>query len=315
MQSSLPSLPTSIADDSDIARFSRAGKHRFRDSHRCHVSQGWPWWQWPHLLSLDAPAVAVTWLWWWASRRNVRLPANRFVILGLCVWAIYVADRLADAAGEGVDDWPSDRHLFHAIHRRRLTVALCGALVGLGLLVCSSLPPWQFFGGLGLLGLVTFYYWVIHRAPRAFLTLRLPVSKDSAVGGLFALGTSVFLLGTRGVEMATLLFQATMFGALCFFNCALITVWERRRDGLQKETSSLRAVPCMAANLRSVALSLGFISVLAALTFAKIEPLPVVLSTGALWTLNLHHESIDPGVLRVLADLALLTPWLVAAIL
>ena len=61
-------------------------------------SHRFAWWQWPHLMSLDAPLVALVWQRWWAHTVGITLPFSREWILGLSIWLIYLADRLADTA-------------------------------------------------------------------------------------------------------------------------------------------------------------------------------------------------------------------------
>ena len=67
-----------------------------------------PWWLWPHLLSLDAPLVALAWQDWWSRSEGTPLPGSRRLILGLGVWMIYLADRLSDARRHREDDGVGD---------------------------------------------------------------------------------------------------------------------------------------------------------------------------------------------------------------
>ena len=76
------------------------------------------WWLWPHLLSLDAPLVAVVWQACWAQSAHVRLSWCHPCVLGLGVWLIYLVDRLVDSARAVPGDIVTARHAFHA--RRRV---------------------------------------------------------------------------------------------------------------------------------------------------------------------------------------------------
>jgi hypothetical protein len=61
-----------------------------------------PVWLWMNLLSLDAPLVALVWQDLLARcYGTLLLPAGR-TVLGLTVWAIYIADRLMDVRGASV---------------------------------------------------------------------------------------------------------------------------------------------------------------------------------------------------------------------
>src|SRR5947208_1712495 len=57
-----------------------------------------PWWLWPNLLALDAPAVAVTWQLFLAAKAPVAVPLAASVVLALVVWGVYLTDRAVDAA-------------------------------------------------------------------------------------------------------------------------------------------------------------------------------------------------------------------------
>ena len=79
-----------------------------------------PIWLIPNLLSLDAPLVAVTWLYMFAKTWRVfYLSWFYYVSLALVVWVIYATDRLLDASLRGGQSETLEaRHLFHRKHRR-----------------------------------------------------------------------------------------------------------------------------------------------------------------------------------------------------
>ena len=51
------------------------------------------WWQWPTVLSLDAPAVALVWQIFFARLLGVPLQTHHHVMLGMVTWVVYAADR------------------------------------------------------------------------------------------------------------------------------------------------------------------------------------------------------------------------------
>ena len=55
-----------------------------------------PLWLWPHLLSLEAPLVAVAWTWGLAKLHQMSIMPGVLPGLGLCVWIVYVLDRVLD---------------------------------------------------------------------------------------------------------------------------------------------------------------------------------------------------------------------------
>src|SRR3982751_6419223 len=52
---------------------------------------------WLNLVCLDAPLVAIAWLWLFARTFHVPLQTGNCVALFLTAWLIYLGDRFADA--------------------------------------------------------------------------------------------------------------------------------------------------------------------------------------------------------------------------
>lgn len=71
-----------------------------------------PLWLWPHVLSLEAPLVAVLWLLALARQSHFSLMPGVVAGLAVTVWMIYVADRLLDAWGKPAGEL-SLRHRFY----------------------------------------------------------------------------------------------------------------------------------------------------------------------------------------------------------
>ena len=95
-----------------------------------------PFWLWPHVLSLEAPLVAMLWLAALARLNDFTLMPGVLSGLGLAVWLIYLADRVMDTLGVPVETL-SIRHRFY--HRHRWPILLRVMPVGLGMLVWISL--------------------------------------------------------------------------------------------------------------------------------------------------------------------------------
>ena len=78
-----------------------------------------PVWLWFNLLGLDAPVVALVWQDFLARCYPTILRPPGRAVLGLTVWAIYLADRLLDTRHPAV--WESVRHVFrHIVQRPRI---------------------------------------------------------------------------------------------------------------------------------------------------------------------------------------------------
>ena len=265
------------------------------------------WWLWPHLLSLDAPLVAVLWQRWWAGAAGIRLDGGKEVILGLGVWMIYLGDRLADTASGVSGDHPTARHRFYGQRRRTLRPLAAVLFLGLAWVTPRLLPVRQLVGGLGLLAVAGGYFWLIHRRAGRHWSRVLP--KEAIVGAVFAAGTAFFVLGQTGSASDGWLAALPLFGVLCFCNCALITRWERNPADVRETSSLLNAFPGLTAHLGKHCVTLALLASVAAAIVPQGQVfVPIATSALLLAALNGCHEHCSLDALRVLADAALLTP-------
>ncbi len=248
-----------------------------------------------HLLSLDAPTVAVVWTWFIARCFGVLLPWNVLAAMGLVVWIIYVLDRLLDARRSREPLQP--RHFFHHRHRRGFTRGACCALaLTLPLIATLSRPALRLDVGLG----ASLLLWcgVIHRW---FRSRAASLPKEFVVGLFFACATMIPTLARLAAPPPALILAAILLGALCTINCLYISAWE----------SGNSATPA------NFAIALAAASVLAAV----VEPRhwQVFGATGlaaALLTLLSHlRQRLGATSLRAAADLVLLTPLLLVPFL
>ncbi len=268
-----------------------------------------PWWLWPHLLSLDAPLVALTWQGWWAKTAHLNLPWSDPLILGLAVWMIYLADRLADVTQSTAGELNTDRHAFFARHTGSLRWLLGVVVASLTILTPTLLPFRQFMGGLALLGLAGVYFWSVHTGPRR---TRYGLPKEALVGGMFAVGSAFFVLGAAPVIPGSIVLGVALLGVVCFLNCALISAWEQSPRDRRDPTSLLNAWPRLTARLGTITLLLLTGTVILTFTWrtggASLKPF--VLSLLGLWALDQRKAKLSARSLRVLADAVLFTPLL-----
>jgi hypothetical protein len=241
-----------------------------------------PLWLWPNLLSLDAPAVALVWQDFAAHAfgNPLRIPAR--IVLGLTVWAIYMADRWLDSRAAGPAP-NTPRHDFYLRHARTLNGLLMGALAVDVFLATVQLRRAVFVDGLLVAVGVTAYL--------AIFPLRASGwEKQVAAAILFSIG--VLLVTGTWMSPLRLLLPAVLFAALCFCNLLLIEMWERdkvhRLDWLAPAALALLAAARSAGHWHlAVALSGGLLAVIA--------------GCGRRLTVDAKH---------VLADIALLVPLL-----
>jgi hypothetical protein len=78
----------------------------------------WRFWLWPNFLSLDAPVVAVLWQVLLTRDLAVHVKPGEPLVLALCVWLVYVADRVLDALRPLKGDWEPEPKSFYRRHLR-----------------------------------------------------------------------------------------------------------------------------------------------------------------------------------------------------
>jgi len=255
-----------------------------------------------HLLSLDAPTVAVLWTWFIARACHRSLPLVSAVAMAAAVWTLYAGDRLLDARTAGVDALEA-RHHFHHHHRKAFLTGIVVASVSLAALL-PLIPPAAVHLYLILGGLVFGYFVVIHATESAH---RLP--KEIAVGVCFA--AAVFIpTVSRDPKLRVSLFpSAFLFAALCSLNCLFIYAWEH--------PSLARLTPhsiTQFAVMRLTGIGVAVCAISAVLAVAGERSLSAIytaisLSAGLLLLLHRGRSARSALTLRTAADLALLTPF------
>ncbi len=236
------------------------------------------WWLWPNVLSLDAPIVALVWHLAFARTYEVPVGEVEAALLGLAVWAIYVADRLLDTARAN-DSEETARHAFHARHRRAFLVGILVALVVAAVLAIQLERLLLIFGAL-MTSLSVVYGWLVHRR-----VVRVP--KEALCGAVFSVGVlgSLFVDPVPWVSMA-------LFAAVCTANCVVISFVEG-----EISESCRRWLGLVLLVLATMSVLVGGVIHLA-------------MATSFLGLLVLHVARLPKEATRVLADVVLLTPLL-----
>ena len=262
-----------------------------------------------HLLSLDAPTVAVVWSLAFAWAARVRLPAWLPVLVALVTWTVYVADRLLDARSamrRGEPGRLRQRHFFHWRHRG-VFVPLTGASACLAAgLALHSLSPaaWRRDFFLAVAALI--YLAAVHlgrRLPPAFSTC-FP-AKELFVGLLFTTGCVLAgwdrVHASAGILLFPVSCQAVYFAALGWLNCRAIESWE---SSITPAPVAPRALLLAGAGLPLATFLLSVQPRTAALILAG------TASAMLLALLDSLCRRLAPLTLRVVADLVLLVPAL-----
>lgn len=270
------------------------------------------WWQWPTVLSLDAPAVALAWQALVAREAEVSVSGAARFVLGAAVWMAYTADRWIEGWRLPPDRVRTQRHAFS--QRARWPVAGVWVVVYLAAVGVAwrGLTARQFWTGAGLLPLVGAYLFshqFVHRRSR----WRLP--KEICVALLLAGGIGVLLWPSAEAEAQqrmALAVPVVLFALLAFANCALIAVWERPVDAAHGEVSLARQFARGDKVARAAgwgALASGIFAMVCAPTAYR-SGASAALSAAFLLLLDRAEPRLTARLARVLADAVLLTPLL-----
>lgn len=273
-----------------------------------------PWWLWWNVLALDAPIVAVVWAALFARAIGRKLSATEAIALVLSVWIIYLSDRLLDGYRAKNRAALQDRHLFCERRRSAMLFLISAAGASVLWIISEHLRGQEITAGVKLGIILILYMAVIHSGYERMAWL---VPKEISVGLLFALGTTLPLwtLGLRFARNGYL--PWAFFGSLCCLNCLSIECWENHhalKGWIQPPHPLVRwadsRIHFISMFLAAGALALCFFhNVRGASQFAW-----WAISGAALLMLVLNslRTNFSSAALRVLADVALLVPALIA---
>ena len=266
-----------------------------------------------HLLSLDAPTLAVLWGWSLARAVNAPVSWSTLAVLGIGTWLLYIADRLLDGRPGSLRPplRPTlrERHFFHARHRRAFLVAGAVALIPLGWLI-AVMPAAARREDARLFAVALLYFAAVH-LPRPRFRLRFP--RTLAVALVFAAASAVSAWSASTTAHADLVWIVALFAALLWLNCAAIHAWERTQP--PRRWSWISTLALIVASLAGLLMA-------AALRHPELFRLLAAMLASAmlLFALDLDfrrarrrpspQENLSPLALRILADAALLTPLL-----
>jgi hypothetical protein len=262
-----------------------------------------PWWQWPNILSLDAPAIALVWQEAFARAFAVPVSLPERGLLFLAVWCVYAADHVADGLRLGAPDDATARHRFAHRHSGALIATLVAAGM-VSLILVPSLPERVLLGGGVLAAVVGIYFLWNHLAGSKFAR---SWAKELVVGLVFAAGTA---LGPLTASPDPAKFAAVgLFALVCMANCLLISRLERELDIRRGESSLAVRLSPHTRPARVIAVVAGIAS-LALLPHWPALALSLCLSALGIWCGVLVERRYGTELAAVWADAVLLSPLL-----
>lgn len=262
------------------------------------------------MLSLDAPLVAVAWLNIFSVSWRLFIPWQAYVSLGLAVWVIYAADRLLDASVADVMGSPLEaRHRFHKKYRKAFIAGIIIALLTAATIVVTSMPV-AVYSHLLVAGILTAGFFGLSLNRNETDSLHL---KNTIAGFTFAFGTAI----TAQVYRQELDFidfilipEFLLFALLCILNISAIDIWEHAARAPDEETKASDEISLALPVTLLAAASLYF-----ALRSESERPFhyAVLTATGLIYLINRQRDHLSADARRVLADAALLVPWVLFA--
>ncbi len=247
-------------------------------------------WLWPNVVGLDAPVVAVVWQRFVARVFAVHVPAIASLALGLIVWGVYLFDRWLDARPNRPAE-STARHVF--ARRHRFAVGAAALVVVAAAAMMIPFLPIRYVSSGAVVAIALASYLVSVHGIGTQVLRELP--KTLLVGFLFAAGIAVPLAADRLDIAPSWVPAVSAFAATCWLNCLLIAGWESREKG---HALGHLAIGGLAIGLSALA--------------PRPVALAVVAAVAILITLHFVRAWVTISALRVLADVAMLTPLAVA---
>ncbi|OYU99857.1 MAG: hypothetical protein CFE26_24910, partial [Verrucomicrobiales bacterium VVV1] len=193
------------------------------------------WWQWPTILSLDAPIVAVVWQDMLARVAGVALDPHHRLLLGASVWLAYSADRWIEGWRLTVATVRTQRHYFFIRWRWPAFACWLAILTGGVAVAADRFSPREWSVSAAMM-VPTLLYLLSHQLLHRDHPWRGP--NEVCVALILAGGAAVYPAALAEAGRWRLLGAPTIaFVLLCLTNCLLISEWEREVDHNHRQTS------------------------------------------------------------------------------
>lgn len=258
----------------------------------------------PNVLSLDAPVVAIVWLYVFAWMWNVNYVEPLLPIaLGLVVWMVYALDRLLDLKIAQERNFPL-RHLIHQRYAKPIMVCMAMAALGLVVIALYSLQ-WSIVQTALLPLFATGLFFTISLFTPQHK--RVSYSKNLLAGYAFAWGVGAGLVGLMGLPAPVNFLklcspEMLIFGLLCVINITAVDLWVEGTEELDDDAEEWAlTMPLMA---------LAFFSVLMMRRAGHDHQQPfyvsMLIAAALMYVVNRMRRDFSAAFLRMVADLILL---------
>lgn len=276
-----------------------------------------PRWQYPNLLSLHAPLVAMAWLYVFAKVWRVNyLPWTAYLALALAVWLLHVIQRLhiGTRCARAGRLPPGGPHQFHTRHARAFLGATLLAVAGLLVLVIAHLPISVFsYLTIGVVLVAGFFILSIlgGTAPRD-----IEYGKNILAGAAFAYGTTmvahVFLPG-QGKHDLVASREFLTFAVLCVVYLCAIDFWKKSSAAHGAGAEEEDAPADLALTLPVMVLAIATLGFAITSHHQSVRPFYYAILTGValIHVVNRNRRKFSAEELRALGDAAMLAPALV----
>jgi hypothetical protein len=247
-----------------------------------------PAWMWLNLLNLDAPLVAVVWQDFLSRCYLSPLKSSSRWILGIAVWAIYMADELLDLRQRGRQALESPRRALYARYFRIALISLAAALAADLVSAALWLDRPVFANGLWVAGAAVLYLCLFPLGDAE------PVWKPLSAATVFASGVFLVAWTQSAMPLSTFALPACAFFALCLLNLLLIRFWERESGSVPE----------------GLLLAIGALAIVCAWEVDFPWYGAIALSATALGAIAVWGDRLSKDARRVAADIVLLSPLL-----
>lgn len=264
------------------------------------------WWQFFYLLGLDAPLVAVLWLFLFAKTWRVNYhPWEAYVSLGLIAWTVRIGSKILHSSIAG------DPSAFEQVHRKWLS--RIAVVAGVSALILTILNfPLSVYNYLMVGALLVLAYFALSLFSSAEEG-QVSYMKHALAGASCAFGTALMAhayLPSLGIGEMVRSREFICFAVLCLIASTAAEVWSNTSRSEDQETAFQDEL------LLSLPLTLlGAASLVFAVQAETLATRPffygVLTGAALLQVLNRMHGRFSVVDIKVLTSACLLVPGMI----